>query len=505
MDRRRNPARVCSRIGLGLFFMMLVWVVLVNVLTALVMQYRPAWLESMWVVWLLNDIPLYLVGMPLFLLVLERVPDGPVTPRYRVPIGPGRYFVILAFCLGATYCINLIMGGLLVLLELLIPGAGGLQDSTLTGIATTGGWLPNLIFGACVPALGEEFLFRYMLRRKMSGCADKTYVFFSGLCFALFHGNVQQMFYAFILGALFAWLYLATNNIWLPVSLHFLVNLIGIVLAPMALKSERLTLLLGMFVVALIPTAIVLFAVYQRRIFAAMRPPTEAGWPHKPGKPLPRLPWQRPRWPEDDSAWVWTQQAGWVLPQPAYAAGAYPPVAQWPGAGVGAAAHYGVGWAPNAAPLPPAAQPWPGQPPAPAPAWPPYGPYPAVPGAPVYSAHQPGYPPAEPPPATAAPPYYGPGISYPAGAPAQPAPLQPAVAPAVAPACPAAEALQAAGTGPAAVQAEKQAEPKAARAPRGGALRGCLRNPGMVLYIILCAVTIALNLIALFAPVDFLV
>ena len=50
----------------------------------------------------------------------------------------------------------------------------------------------------------------------------------SALCFGLFHGNLNQFFYAFLLGLVLAELALSTGCLWQAVLLHALVNLFSI-------------------------------------------------------------------------------------------------------------------------------------------------------------------------------------------------------------------------------------------------------------------------------------
>ncbi|MGD9559979.1 MAG: CPBP family glutamic-type intramembrane protease [Oscillospiraceae bacterium] len=400
MEKRR-PAKVCSRIGLALFLMLVVWLAVVNGLSALIKAQWPSLLGNAWVVWLVNDIPLYLLGMPLFLLVVQGIPENTERPRYKVPVGAGRWLGLLAFCLGSTYAISMVVNVVLTALqgnwsELLTEAEGWMEQMPRASSALEdmlmleGGFLPNLLFGACVPALGEEFLFRYMLRRKMAGCGDKTYVLFSGLCFAVFHVNVSQMFYAFFLGALFAWLYLATGNIWLPVSLHFAVNVTGLSIPTLAMvlmryEAHAISLLLLLLMVAmilgLIALAIVLFARYFARVMATMASPTEPGWPHRPAAPQ-QISWERPKWPADPTAWD--------------RAHAYAP---WGAAYGQPHAPYGQPYAPYGGGAPAALPSYPVQPYAANSAWPPPPAYVPGPGMPVWQ-----------PPAGAAPP--GPGGMY---------------------------------------------------------------------------------------------
>lgn len=61
-------------------------------------------------------------------------------------------------------------------------------------------------------------------------------VLFSGLMFGLFHGNLNQFVYAFVLGLCFGFIYVKTGNIRYTIGLHMLVNFLGSVLGVAILK-----------------------------------------------------------------------------------------------------------------------------------------------------------------------------------------------------------------------------------------------------------------------------
>ena len=80
-------------------------------------------------------------------------------------------------------------------------------------------------FFLCMAApIGEEFLFRWLLYKKLAGFGETAYSLTSGLMFGLFHGNFEQFFYATALGWLLAWAVCRTGGMLWPVLLHALMN-----------------------------------------------------------------------------------------------------------------------------------------------------------------------------------------------------------------------------------------------------------------------------------------
>ncbi len=283
MQTYRNPKKVCAQIGLGLFTMLLSWIILSAIFSIVFINQIAS--GSGIVLWLINDIPLYFVSVPVFLLFMKYIPDGAEPERRPMKMNVGRYLLLLAFCLGATYLLSYV--GLLIteLVNLIKGGSnGGLLG--LDSLVDKNNIIVNLFFGAVVPAFGEEFVFRYMIRRKMKGSGDKTYMIFSALSFALFHVNHIQGLYAFVIGLALAWIYLRTGKLWYAISLHFIINTLGLVLFPLLTELENGEIIAGLIMLVLIITAIVLFFVFFKRVRNSLLPPSEPGWPNKSRYPL---------------------------------------------------------------------------------------------------------------------------------------------------------------------------------------------------------------------------
>lgn len=292
MEYYRNPAKICSRIGVAVLVLMATWLAGASILSLILTVAAPELVTgTSWMMWVINDVPLYCVALPVFLAILSTIPDGPREARPApLRLNLWKYLLILAFCIGATYMVSMltdVVKDAVTFWQPLIPA--DMLDSLIGGSNP----LENLIFLACVPALGEEFIFRYTLRKKLRGAGDKIYIFFSALCFGMFHANFSQIFFAFVVGAIFAWLYLQTNNIWLPISLHFFINLLGSFLPQITATPAGETAFYAV-IVALAVYAIVLFLVFLRRVREGLQPPCEPGWPYKAPKNDSRTPWVRP-------------------------------------------------------------------------------------------------------------------------------------------------------------------------------------------------------------------
>ena len=73
----------------------------------------------------------------------------------------------------------------------------------------------------------EELVFRKWLLDRVGRFGERTAVLLSAVVFGLAHGNFSQFFYAFGLGALFAYVYIKTGHIGYTIGFHMFFNLIG--------------------------------------------------------------------------------------------------------------------------------------------------------------------------------------------------------------------------------------------------------------------------------------
>ncbi len=93
--------------------------------------------------------------------------------------------------------------------------------------------LVNLFMVAIIPAIGEEFIFRGIIMRKLREWFGNIHiaVFVSAFIFSAFHvqfyGFLPRIFLGMLLGYMFVW----SGSLWLPMFAHFFNNGFAIVIA----------------------------------------------------------------------------------------------------------------------------------------------------------------------------------------------------------------------------------------------------------------------------------
>ncbi len=228
-----------SRLGLSMVVLTLAANLGAVALSYLLAYTVPGYGTSWWENWVLSLLPLYGIALPLMILTLRGLPVAPHNtdytyglkrdllekPRFTV----SNYITLLFIGFGCmyigSYTGNIIMAVLSAITG--YPYANGL----ISMVDESPLWIT--LFSTCICApLGEEFIFRKLIIDRSRRFGDGVSILISGLFFGLFHGNLFQFFYAFLLGMVLAYIYTRTNNLWWCIGMHAIVNLMGGVIIP---------------------------------------------------------------------------------------------------------------------------------------------------------------------------------------------------------------------------------------------------------------------------------
>ncbi len=217
--------RQFSAVGLGLFTIMAVGTVLQLAAGAAAGYFYPQGGPS-WLLWLCTFAPMYLVAVPVGLLVLRR---APAAPREEHALRPGQFAAAGTISVFAMYAGNL-AGNLLLMLLQAVTGAASVNP--LLPYAMDEALLPRVLVMVVLAPLIEEYIFRKQIIDRTCVYGEKLAVVTSAVLFGLFHGNLSQFFYAFVLGLVFGYIYLRTGRLRYSAALHMGINFLGGVVAP---------------------------------------------------------------------------------------------------------------------------------------------------------------------------------------------------------------------------------------------------------------------------------
>ncbi len=111
------------------------------------------------------------------------------------------------------------------LLELLLNGLGLSLTDTMEQVSGTGDTMSMFLYTALFAPIGEEILFRGLLQRSFAPLGKKFAIFASAFLFGLFHGNLVQTPYAFLVGLVLGYV-TAEYSIFWAILLHILNNMV---------------------------------------------------------------------------------------------------------------------------------------------------------------------------------------------------------------------------------------------------------------------------------------
>jgi membrane protease YdiL (CAAX protease family) len=96
---------------------------------------------------------------------------------------------------------------------------------------TISGLLINIFIIALIPAIGEELLFRGALLRLFGEIFKNVHlaVFVSAILFSLFHLQFFGFFPRLLLGIILGYLFVFTQNLWVPMVFHFVNNAASVI------------------------------------------------------------------------------------------------------------------------------------------------------------------------------------------------------------------------------------------------------------------------------------
>lgn len=227
----KQARRDFSRIGASLCLMVVIWYALATVLEgALYAAVGGKGEAPNWVTYVGSGVPLYLIAMPIAVMLMGK---STVIETRKFDMKPGLFFKLLLMCLPMMWA-GSVFGSMLSM----VLSNGEATDRVADLAMQTNIW--NVVFLVIVGPVFEEWLFRKQLIDHTRKYGEKTAILLSGLAFGLFHMNLFQFFYAFLLGLMFGYVYTRTSKLRYSTAMHMIINFNDGVLAPWVLTRVDL-------------------------------------------------------------------------------------------------------------------------------------------------------------------------------------------------------------------------------------------------------------------------
>lgn len=192
---------------------------------------------------------------------------SPFTPARPVSFGVAFFGILAAIglCMLANI-INSYISYFFTEAGLSVPEAPQTMDATPVSL------LLNLFTMAVLPALLEEMIYRGYILRTLRPYGNWYAILVSALLFGLMHGNLRQIPFAFIVGLVLGFLYVSTNNIWIPIAVHFTNNAISVLMEYFAFSLAEewrdfyyACVIYGLILIGVLCT-LILFLGYRKKL-----------------------------------------------------------------------------------------------------------------------------------------------------------------------------------------------------------------------------------------------
>lgn len=297
----KEARRHFSKFGLMFFFGTLITIAMQLITFKVVGKFEPEWAKNPHVNLAISLLPIWLVGIPALIFLLKKNVPAVQIEQHSMKFGHLLLGALMSYTL--MYIGNIIGSILTFFANFFVGVFEGLTHGMLNGLPESntavnifGGtslWA-NLVFVVIGAPIIEEYVFRKLLTERTVRYGQGAAILLSGLMFGLYHGNLGQFVYAFVLGMFWAFIYLKTGKIQYTIILHMFVNFMGSIVGTQALKLLRmeeyleaassgdptmimaavaqnasgwiLFILYMLVVLAIVITGIVLFCVYGKKL-----------------------------------------------------------------------------------------------------------------------------------------------------------------------------------------------------------------------------------------------
>ena len=258
-----------SKIGFNYLILGILAIIFQIIIVNIISVTNPIYLNDINIITIISSICNYLLPFPVFYWLMKKLNDERIEKHN---LGAKKFITYAAVTITLMWIGNLI--GLFITTFL----SGAMQNEIANPVQqlinSTNIWI-NIIILTIIAPIFEEILFRKFLIDRTIKYGINVSVLLSATLFALFHGNLNQFFYAFLMGGFFSYVYAKTGKITYTIILHAIVNFMGSVVslfvaqAVLNLQTGTNTLdiilVLSYIIIMLISLVITIFKLFKFR------------------------------------------------------------------------------------------------------------------------------------------------------------------------------------------------------------------------------------------------
>ncbi len=214
-----------SKIGANYLILGIMAIIFQIIIVNIISMTNPQYLNNINILTTLSSFCNYILPFPIFYWLMKKLNDVEIEKK---TVNAKTFIIYIAITLTLMWIGNIT--GLII--TMLLSGAmqSDIANPVQQLISSSDIWINLLIISIFAP-ICEEILFRKFLIDRTIKYGAKVSIILSAVLFAFFHGNLNQFFYAFLMGGFFAYVYIRTGKITYTIILHAIVNFMGSVMS----------------------------------------------------------------------------------------------------------------------------------------------------------------------------------------------------------------------------------------------------------------------------------
>ena len=214
-----------SKIGFNYLILGIITLIFQIIILNIINLTNPQYLTDINIISIVSTICNYILPFPIFYWLMKKISR---TKLEKTGISIKTFILYLGITITLMWIGNLI--GLTITSLLSSTMQSDITNPVQELINNAGIWF-NIIIISLLAPIFEEILFRKLLIDRTIKYGAKVSIILSAVIFALFHGNLNQFFYALLMGGFFAYVYIKTGRIIYTMILHGIINLMGSVVS----------------------------------------------------------------------------------------------------------------------------------------------------------------------------------------------------------------------------------------------------------------------------------
>lgn len=173
-------------------------------------------------------LPIYLIGFPVFILMMKMGGKNVKKDTFESSsLTWIQFLLLIPVCFFVMYSGSIIGNILAGLLYMIRP----FQAISPVEVPLDNPVIQAVLLAIVSPVI-EEYAFRRCIIERVITYGQRTAVLASALLFGLFHGTVNQLCYAFMLGLVFGHVYVKTRRLRYTICLHIIINTLSSIVLP---------------------------------------------------------------------------------------------------------------------------------------------------------------------------------------------------------------------------------------------------------------------------------